>query len=1112
MRKLFPVILLLSITLCAQESYIHERNNVVPISPNAASLGIYGSIPVGNYTGTTNITIPLYEIELDGKKFPMTLSYNGSGVKVAQEASWVGLGWNLSVGGCIIKEVKGWDDFSSSPLGYYNNTNFPHPNSSNDLDINYSAQDLYSVDCILSNFYDGEPDLFHYNFAGFSGTCFFKQGNPKAIQKDKKQYLNIIFNPTSKSWVINDGDGYTYYFSKKENSVMYNSSYENFRKPCDETLGYLMRDIQPDVITAWHLDSIISPYKNKIEFTYEVEQIKTSLNVSEEKIYKEFWLGGYPVDYEDNEWFLGGLGTWLPDEGGYAGCFLNPMPPVLTFYNYSYSIISQQRLKKIKWSSGEIEFVPSNRYDIKSNNENVALAKKLERIEIKSINDCRIKTIKFAYMYNGSTNSPNTCRLMLNSVCETDSTLTNDINKYKFIYNNGELPPKDSFQEDFWGYYNGQDFPENSFLKFTPSIIAGKSFYSGKDLSPNEELMKYGVLTEIIYPTGAKSIFKYSPNSFSNSFKCSIDYLIREWLFYEQVSSPIGSRTIYFTVDTMGVYDFDLFYTWDSESMMDDQHILAHVDKIENNNYTNIASLGFDCFDNIRNSGNSGLFMLHPGNYRFVLNKMVNSNNDCNARAKLNEYKIKTQSFGAGLKVDEIIVKNNDDTLSVKKYNYKKNGQTSGLLMVVPDYYRGFNYFNEGRAVNPVWGSTISESGSFYNDTFNEYTNFFNVSSIPYTPFSLSANGCNVGYSYVEETHRQNDSIGKTIYEYHSNPNKITHMFDRFLIGLPSIQDINNGNLLKMEMRNNDGNIVKNVTNEYNTLKLDSIKGVKTYRPPTDNCLKNVKFYDVYSNVVLLNETRTVEYFNSGTDSVTTYNDYTYSSENMMLLNEKTYDNNETDFQNSYKYSFNFEDSTYVGLKNNHMLNFPVEVIKRNNNNVVYANKITYRDDILKLFLPDIQYEFNSIHPMNLNNYFQNYMPVIKFEKYNAKGKLTQVRSLLDNIPITYIWSYNNQYPVAEIKNATLNQVSDALTGTTPDLLANLIIPDMQKVEALRQHPDLSNAQITTYTYKPLVGMTSKTDPRGVTTFYEYDDFNRLKCIKDNQGNVIQKFDYHYKE
>lgn len=56
--------------------------NIVPVSPTAASLGQFGNIPVGYYTGTANISVPLYEIELDGKKIPINIAYHASGIKV----------------------------------------------------------------------------------------------------------------------------------------------------------------------------------------------------------------------------------------------------------------------------------------------------------------------------------------------------------------------------------------------------------------------------------------------------------------------------------------------------------------------------------------------------------------------------------------------------------------------------------------------------------------------------------------------------------------------------------------------------------------------------------------------------------------------------------------------------------------------------------------------------------------------------------------------------------------------------------------------------------------------------------------------------------------------
>ncbi|TXJ29018.1 MAG: hypothetical protein E6Q24_04900 [Chitinophagaceae bacterium] len=63
-------------------------------------------------------------------------------------------------------------------------------------------------------------------------------------------------------------------------------------------------------------------------------------------------------------------------------------------------------------------------------------------------------------------------------------------------------------------------------------------------------------------------------------------------------------------------------------------------------------------------------------------------------------------------------------------------------------------------------------------------------------------------------------------------------------------------------------------------------------------------------------------------------------------------------------------------------------------------------------------------------------------------------------------------------------------------------------IDDIRLHP--SNAQVTTYTHQPLVGMTSMIDPQNNTTYYEYDVFNRLTLIRDQDRNIVKKICYNY--
>ncbi len=63
-------------------------------------------------------------------------------------------------------------------------------------------------------------------------------------------------------------------------------------------------------------------------------------------------------------------------------------------------------------------------------------------------------------------------------------------------------------------------------------------------------------------------------------------------------------------------------------------------------------------------------------------------------------------------------------------------------------------------------------------------------------------------------------------------------------------------------------------------------------------------------------------------------------------------------------------------------------------------------------------------------------------------------------------------------------------------------------IDELRLYP--VDALMSTYTYIPGIGMTSSTDPKGQSSYYEYDNFQRLINIKDQNGNVIKHLTYHY--
>jgi len=133
----------------------------------------------------------------------------------------------------------------------------------------------------------------------------------------------------------------------------------------------------------------------------------------------------------------------------------------------------------------------------------------------------------------------------------------------------------------------------------------------------------------------------------------------------------------------------------------------------------------------------------------------------------------------------------------------------------------------------------------------------------------------------------------------------------------------------------------------------------------------------------------------------------------------------------------------------------------------------------------------------------------IKFYNYDNAGNLLE-QSKSNDVHEVYIWGYKNQYPVAKIIGT---DYTTAIGLISPVVLNNMNITDIQLRTALQAlRTGLPNALVTTYTYAPLLGITSETDANGRTTYYEYDAFGRLKLIKDQNGKILKQYDYQFQK
>ena len=101
-----------------------------------------------------------------------------------------------------------------------------------------------------------------------------------------------------------------------------------------------------------------------------------------------------------------------------------------------------------------------------------------------------------------------------------------------------------------------------------------------------------------------------------------------------------------------------------------------------------------------------------------------------------------------------------------------------------------------------------------------------------------------------------------------------------------------------------------------------------------------------------------------------------------------------------------------------------------------------------------------------------------------------------------------------EIANADYVNIEAVLGGEPNVNYYRMSDPDKSTVDGLVNllQGAMPKIQITSYTYQPLVGMRSSTDIKGMTTYYDYDSFQRLKTIKDLDGNIVKQNDYHFKQ
>jgi hypothetical protein len=221
-------------------------------SPQVASLMRIAAVPTQLNTGQINPKIPLYNFSTPELNIPIELNYSNTGLKVDENATWVGHGWNLEVGGMITQNVRGISDFAG---GIQSPEIFDRMKRFLAGEMRGYELDYYKYDVVNGNI-DSERDLFVFNFLGRSGSFFFDSyGTIQLISKQDLKITATINNNNLSSFTIYDENGVQYEFSVTEaSSVSYNEPTSN----------------HPSVINSvtWYLSKIVTPNSDEFYFNY----------------------------------------------------------------------------------------------------------------------------------------------------------------------------------------------------------------------------------------------------------------------------------------------------------------------------------------------------------------------------------------------------------------------------------------------------------------------------------------------------------------------------------------------------------------------------------------------------------------------------------------------------------------------------------------------------------------------------------------------------------------------------------------------------------------------------------------------------------------------------
>lgn len=1153
--KFFIVVVMLCIygTHGQEEyNYANELSKMAsaPSTPESQAFAKYGNNSVNFFTGTPNVEVPLYVHQGVEMNLPISLAYDGSGIKVNQLPTTTGLGWNLNVGGRISRMVMGAPDSYTAafpPYESWYNTTVVANKLNTYLDdgtrlergqtITFSSKPeannylkfLYDVH---KGEYEIQPDLFSINVMGINET--FVLDASKAAVPLKNPRLKITYDVTGGGTLSNSTKTIEKFTVTSDDGAVYEFELMETARTVNDTEDDSMAGKTKDYNTGWFLTKITSPHgKDEYEFIYDNYSSRNTIP------FQAISEITNPI-----------LSPPQAPEETQGNVISN------TDYSGPTYLAARKSIEKIK-HNGMIIMDLSFQAGFDGGPDTAVTKIDIFDQASGTYSEKLYKTFDLTYSYfKKNTGIDHTVganagyvRLKLDGIDISD---TNEVvQQYFFEYYDPFLIPElGSSGQDYLGYYNGA--PDNQKMYITSNLYGASG---GGSRGHNFNHARKGLLKKIQYPTRGYSIFNYEPAAVTTTESTtSTNWIVKSTLTHGPTTLPIfdatqcndngvtpsaGFSTAFeITELDAGNHSYVFSRSGPLASVAEEAYIIKVADdttvvtwddvfdaNCEELNIEVVWSLPAN-WDQIPVS--ERIVSLAPGWYQLVL-PVHDATETKTLTIEGPDVIIDSETIEiskAGIRIENIKDYSSENTIAaIKVYDYY------GVELTPIE----FSYQTVEN--NIFFDINSGSSGINARETLHRPTNFINSDKphVGYTrvietvkDFNNTANNgsttynFNVSGSYIFGSGNYARRIGN---ESGASNNFVLDKREGAQSGTsgPGYKNTSSFNNTQKQLVSRGGYLGANGSHNYympvitevnpQTFELNLIAGTVTlvggtanFVAPNQEETDSENFKQEIARLVLhptemyattagnVSATTSEEITSEGT--VATTSTYTYTANDLVSTQSVT-DSKGDGYSTGYFYPNEITGPGYSYLVTNNMITAPVKVEQKKNGTLLSTQLTEYFSSGNGIGMPEyIKIAKGSDTP-------EERMHIAAYDL----GKNVRKVSQSSGTSTIYLWGYNFRYLIAKIDDANFTEVNNALTvdyGALQNLEGTTLETELNNLRT-----NLPDKLITTYIYDPSVGITSMTDPSGLTSTYQYDDFNRMERIKDFEGNIVREVEYN---